>query len=94
MLAARHLLSPFYIAANALYGSCMTLPLPHSDYRWLNEEEIADLDFFHRNMLEDGGTGIIVECDLHYPQELHEAHNEYPLAPHRFTGECLVVCMH
>ena len=25
----------------------------------------------------------IVQCDLDYPKELHDAHNEYPLAPER-----------
>ena len=32
--------------------------------------------------LSDGeGTGCILEVDLEYPKELHDLHNDYPLAP-------------
>jgi hypothetical protein len=34
-----------------------------------------------RTFLDDSETGFVVECDLEYPSELHEAHNDYPLAP-------------
>ena len=27
------------------------------------------------------GNGYFVECDLAYPDELHDQHNSYPLAP-------------
>ena len=33
----------------------------------------------------DDPEGYILEVDLEYPQELHHAHNAYPLAP-----ECMV----
>ena len=29
---------------------------------------------------EDGKEGMILEVDLEYPKELHELHNDYPLA--------------
>ena len=29
---------------------------------------------------DDEDTGYFVECDLHYPKELHDTHNNYPLA--------------
>ena len=31
----------------------------------------------------DGPEGYILEVDLVYPEDLHEAHNAYPLAPER-----------
>ena len=30
---------------------------------------------------EDSSTGLILEVDLEYPKELHDKHNDYPLAP-------------
>ena len=27
--------------------------------------------------------GYLLECDLEYPPELHDAHNDYPLAAER-----------
>ena len=40
------------------------------------EEEIL-------NMKENAKKGCILEVDLEYPQELHEEHNSYPLAPEK-----------
>ena len=34
---------------------------------------------------DDGDEGCIVECDLEYPSELHDLHNDYPLAPQTMT---------
>ena len=32
---------------------------------------------------DNSSFGYILECDLDYPVELHDLHNEYPLAPER-----------
>ena len=32
---------------------------------------------------EDSKKGVILEADLEYPQELHDLHNDYSLAPEK-----------
>ena len=32
---------------------------------------------------EDSKKGVILEVDLEYSQELHDLHNDYPLAPEK-----------
>ena len=34
---------------------------------------------------EKSDTGYFLEVDLEYPDELHELHNDYPLAPEKLT---------
>lgn len=57
----------------------MSKPMPVSDFRWLSEEEIKVIKW--ENTTEDQEYGYIVECDLIYPQKLHNSHNSFPLAP-------------
>jgi hypothetical protein len=68
-----------YLDANNLYGYAMSEPLPLNDFRFLNEEEI--LEFNLNSIPEDSENGYILEVDLRYPVELHDLHNDYPLAP-------------
>jgi hypothetical protein len=37
-------------------------------------------EFISKKLNDDEDTGYFVECDLHYPKELHDIHNNYPLA--------------
>jgi hypothetical protein len=69
----------YYLDANNLYGWAMSQCLPVGGFRFLPEEEISKIDF--ANVPDDSETGFVVECDLEYPSELHETHNDYPLAP-------------
>ncbi len=62
-----------YLDANNLYGWAMDKPLPVKDFKWIKEEELG------------GWKSIpcILEVDLEYPDDLHDSHNEYPLAPEK-----------
>ncbi|CAG2190274.1 unnamed protein product [Mytilus edulis] len=62
-----------YLDANNLYGWAMVQSLPTGDFEWVEPEEIEYPD--------DHEYGAMVECDLEYPEKLHDAHNDYPLAP-------------
>ncbi len=62
-----------YLDAKNLYGWAMCQKLPVKDFTWMTVGEISDW----RN------TPCILEVDLEYPNELHDFHNEYPLAPEK-----------
>jgi len=68
-----------YLDANNLYGWAMSQPLPTHDFAWLTDEEIEEFDV--TEIPEDSEDGYILEVDLEYPQELHDSHSDYPLAP-------------
>ena len=66
-----------YLDANNLYGWAMSQPLPVDEFKWMEGLELQNWN----NLGE--GKGCILEVDLEYPKELHDNHNEYPLAPER-----------
>jgi hypothetical protein len=70
-----------YLDANNLYGWAMQQYLPISDFRFLSEEEISQLDI--DTIDDEASTGYICEVDLEYGSHLHDQHNCYPLAPER-----------
>ena len=70
-----------YLDANDLYGRAMSQYLSYIGFKWLNQKEI---DKFDVNLIsENSFDGYILEVDLQYPDELHELHNDYPLAPEK-----------
>ena len=68
-----------YTDANNLYGLALSRSLPISDFKFLSEEEIGQLDIL--SVPQDGDTGYFFEVDLDYPKDLHRKHNSLPLAP-------------
>ena len=64
-----------YLDANNLYGWAMSQYLPTGGFKWLTEEEV-DLSKYN----DESEKGLILEVDLEYPEELHDLHNDYPLA--------------
>ena len=65
-----------YLDANNLYGLCMIQKLPYRNLKW--DDKITEDDIINYN---NGRTGYMLEVDLEYPKELHDLHNDYPLAP-------------
>ena len=71
-----------YWDANNLYGHSMSQPLPMKDFAWSEERNISTLIQKYGEPPADGeSTGCFVKCDIEYPKDLHDTHNEYPLAP-------------
>ena len=67
-----------YFDTNYLYVREMIQYLPYNGFKWLNQREI---DGFCLNSTgENCLTGYTLEVDLKTPDELHELHNDYPLA--------------
>lgn len=68
-----------YYDANNLYGWAMSQPLPFGDFEWKTEFEGFDIN----EIADDAEIGYILEVDLKYPEELHDLHNNYPVAPEK-----------
>ena len=60
-----------YLDANNLYGYAMSRKLPIDGFQWMTPWQLKNWSYHT----------CIVEVDLQYPIELHDLHNDYPLAP-------------
>ena len=67
-----------YTDANNLYGWAMLQSLPVGGFKWV---ETTTLFPIKKNQ------GHIYEVDLEYPEDLHNFHNDFPLAPDKMTHE-------
>ena len=66
-----------YLDANNLYWWAMSQPLPVNGFKWIPACELPRWEI----ITDEDGIGCILEVDLEYPEDLHDNHNEYPLAP-------------
>jgi hypothetical protein len=74
-----------YLDANNLYGLALSAPLAIRGFKFLEKREIAAFPEKLADLGENDSLGYILEVDLDYPDELHDAHNDYPLAPVHFA---------
>ena len=70
-----------YLDANNLYGWAMSQYLPTGGFKWMSEKQINKINLAQYN--EDSNKGLLIEVDLEYPKELHDNHNDYPVAAER-----------
>ena len=64
----------------------MSQYLPYHEFIWLNKKEIDkfDVNSTQCNSIEENSSnGYLLEVDLKYPDELHQLHNDYHLAPEK-----------
>jgi hypothetical protein len=66
-----------YLDANSLYPSAMVQPLPHSDIKFVDDITLEKI----LNTPDDSEIGYMVECDIEYPEELHDKFRQFPPAP-------------
>ena len=55
--------------------------LPYGQFEWL--ENVDELDVMSVN--EKSEIGYFLEVDSEYPNELHDLHNDHPLAPEKLV---------
>ena len=55
--------------------------LPYGGFKWLKNVDEFDV----MSISEKSPIGYFLEVDLEYPDELHELHNDYPLAPEKLA---------
>ena len=77
-----------YLDANNLYGWAMIQPLPTGGFRFITPEALAPVG----ELSDDVEDGYIYEVDLHYALHLHDARDDYPLAPSRWRS--VAICIH
>ena len=60
-----------YLDANNPSGWAMSKQLPISAFKWMTDNERDDWKHL----------SCFLEVNLEYPEDLHDLHNDYPLAP-------------
>ena len=70
-----------YLDANNLYGLGMNKYLPYGAFKYLNKKEIDKFDI--NSITENSSDQYILEVDFKYLYELHDLHNDDPLAPEK-----------
>ena len=70
-----------YLDMNNLYGWSMSEYLPCGRFKWLKNIEKFDL----MSRSDKSPIGYFLKVELEYPEELHELHNDFPLAPEKIA---------
>ena len=70
-----------YLDMNNLYGGAMSEYLPYGGFKWdkVNEETVNRI----LNKSDNNLHGYFLEVDLDYPEELHDYHKDYTMAPEK-----------
>ena len=70
-----------YLDTNNLCDFQMSQYLPIGNFRWITDKEINKIDL--GKYKTNSKKGLILEVDLEYLRELHDLHNDYPVAPEK-----------
>ena len=74
-----------YLDMYNLYGKAMSEYLPYREFKWVevNNETINEV----LNTSDNSLYGYFLEVDLEVPEELHDYHKDYPMAPEKIKIE-------
>ena len=74
-----------YLDANNLYGWAMSKKLPVNGFRWLDSNEINEIneEFIKNYNKNNNKDNDIFEVDVRYPKRLHDLHSDLPFLPER-----------
>ena len=73
-----------YLDMNNLYGWTMSEYLSCEGFEWLkNTDKFDVMSISECNSIEKSSIGYFLKVYLIYPDELHELHIDYPLAPEK-----------
>ena len=70
---------------NNLYGHTMSQYLPYGGFIWVKTVNKI------LNKGNDSLRGYILEVDLDYPENLHEEHSDYPMAPDKIKIKTVAI---
>ena len=70
-----------YLSWINLYGCGLSGYLSYGNFKWLKNVDGFDVN----SITEKSPIGYFLKVDLEYPDELHELHNDYPLAPEKLA---------
>ena len=85
-----------YLDMNNLCGCANCQYLPIDNFKWV--KDINKIKEKLMSIKKNSSTGYVLEVDLEYSKELHDIHNDYPLAPGKinikkewFSDYCLKI---
>ena len=79
-----------YLDMNNLYGWTVSEYLPYEGFKWLKNTDKFDT----MSINDKSPIGYFLEVDLEYPDELHELHNDFPLAPEKLAASSDMLSKH
>ena len=68
---------------NNLYECAMRQYFPIRNFKWVKDFNKIEQKLM--NIKNNSSTGYVLQVDLEYPQELHDIHDDYPLAPEKIN---------
>ena len=70
-----------YLDMNNLYGCAMSEYLPYGEFKWVKTTNETNNRILNKS--DNSLHGFFLEVDLEYPENLHDFHKDYTMAPEK-----------